>query len=238
MAVVGRGGPRRARLLLVLPPGRPPEPGEPPEPERGHHRGARARRSARLTAPGGSARVTGSSSATGCRSSSPGTPSRRRQWAAPSASTGTMTIAGGQVTAVTIEADLTRLQSDQDRRDEYLRTSGLETDDHPHGHVHADRADRPADRPPRRAAVPGHRRGRSHPARRHQARGAAVAGPVGRQGDRRRRRRHHRAGRLRDRRRRRTRITSVADSGELELQVTFTRATPTSTSAPPRPTPT
>ena len=40
---------------------------------------------------------------------------------------GTMTIAGGQVTAVTIEADLTRLKSDQGRRDDYIRTRGLET---------------------------------------------------------------------------------------------------------------
>lgn len=40
---------------------------------------------------------------------------------------GTMTIAGGQVTAVTIEADLTRLTSDQGRRDDYIRTRGLET---------------------------------------------------------------------------------------------------------------
>lgn len=44
---------------------------------------------------------------------------------------GSMTIAGGQVTAVTIEADLTRLRSDQDRRDEYIQTSGLETNDFP-----------------------------------------------------------------------------------------------------------
>lgn len=40
---------------------------------------------------------------------------------------GTMTIAGGQVTAVTIEADLTRLSSDEFRRDDYIRTRGLET---------------------------------------------------------------------------------------------------------------
>jgi polyisoprenoid-binding protein YceI len=45
--------------------------------------------------------------------------------------TGTMTISGGQVTAVTIEADLSRLESDQARRDDYIRTSGLETDDFP-----------------------------------------------------------------------------------------------------------
>jgi len=44
---------------------------------------------------------------------------------------GSMTIAGGQVTAVTVEADLTRLQSDQARRDDYIRTAGLETDDFP-----------------------------------------------------------------------------------------------------------
>ena len=41
--------------------------------------------------------------------------------------TGTMTIAGGQVTAVAIEADLTLLKSDQSRRDDYIRTRGLET---------------------------------------------------------------------------------------------------------------
>jgi polyisoprenoid-binding protein YceI len=41
---------------------------------------------------------------------------------------GTMTISGGQVTAATIEADLTRLRSDQARRDDYIRTAGLETD--------------------------------------------------------------------------------------------------------------
>jgi polyisoprenoid-binding protein YceI len=42
--------------------------------------------------------------------------------------TGTMTISGGEVTAATIEADLTRLESDQFQRDDYLRVSGLETD--------------------------------------------------------------------------------------------------------------
>jgi len=31
------------------------------------------------------------------------------------------------VTAATIEADLTRLESDQSRRDDYIRTRGLET---------------------------------------------------------------------------------------------------------------
>ena len=41
---------------------------------------------------------------------------------------GTMTVAGGQVTEATIEADMTRLESDQGRRDDYIRTSGLETD--------------------------------------------------------------------------------------------------------------
>ncbi len=41
---------------------------------------------------------------------------------------GTMTVSGGQVTAVTVEADLTRLRSDQARRDDYIRTSGLQTD--------------------------------------------------------------------------------------------------------------
>jgi len=41
---------------------------------------------------------------------------------------GTMTISGGQVTAATVEADLTRLTSDQGRRDDYIRTAGLETD--------------------------------------------------------------------------------------------------------------
>jgi len=45
--------------------------------------------------------------------------------------TGTMTAAGGQVTAATIEADMSRLASDKARRDDYIRTSGLETDDFP-----------------------------------------------------------------------------------------------------------
>jgi polyisoprenoid-binding protein YceI len=44
---------------------------------------------------------------------------------------GTMTVADGQVTAVSVEADLTRLLSDQSRRDDYIRTSGLETNDFP-----------------------------------------------------------------------------------------------------------
>jgi polyisoprenoid-binding protein YceI len=44
---------------------------------------------------------------------------------------GAMTVADGQVTAVTIEADLSRLVSDEARRDDYIRTSGLETNDFP-----------------------------------------------------------------------------------------------------------
>jgi polyisoprenoid-binding protein YceI len=40
---------------------------------------------------------------------------------------GTMTIGEGRVTEATIEADLTRLRSDQGRRDDYIRTRGLET---------------------------------------------------------------------------------------------------------------
>ncbi len=40
---------------------------------------------------------------------------------------GSMTIAGGQVTDVEVTADLTRLRSDQGRRDDYIRTRGLET---------------------------------------------------------------------------------------------------------------
>jgi polyisoprenoid-binding protein YceI len=39
-----------------------------------------------------------------------------------------MTVSGGQVTAAEVEADLTRLRSDQARRDDYIRTAGLETD--------------------------------------------------------------------------------------------------------------
>ena len=44
---------------------------------------------------------------------------------------GAMTISGGQVTAATVEADLTRLRSDQPRRDDYIRTAGLETNEFP-----------------------------------------------------------------------------------------------------------
>jgi polyisoprenoid-binding protein YceI len=42
--------------------------------------------------------------------------------------TGTLTIAGGQVTAVDVEADLTQLASDRSQRDGAIRTRGLETD--------------------------------------------------------------------------------------------------------------
>jgi polyisoprenoid-binding protein YceI len=44
---------------------------------------------------------------------------------------GTMTIAGGQVTAATFEADLSRLESNEFRRDAYIRTAGLETNTYP-----------------------------------------------------------------------------------------------------------
>ncbi|MFL5679054.1 MAG: YceI family protein [Chloroflexota bacterium] len=45
--------------------------------------------------------------------------------------TGSMTISGTQVTAATITADLTTLQSDDDRRDGQLRRQGLETQTFP-----------------------------------------------------------------------------------------------------------
>ena len=45
--------------------------------------------------------------------------------------TGTMTVAGGAVTAVDVEVDLTTLDSDSDRRDGALRTRGLESDRFP-----------------------------------------------------------------------------------------------------------
>lgn len=44
---------------------------------------------------------------------------------------GTMSIDGSTVTAVTVDADLTGLQSDDNRRDRALRTRGLETDQFP-----------------------------------------------------------------------------------------------------------
>lgn len=47
--------------------------------------------------------------------------------------TGTMTVDGDQVTAVDVEVDLTGLVSDQDRRDEAIRSSGLETEQFPTG---------------------------------------------------------------------------------------------------------
>lgn len=45
--------------------------------------------------------------------------------------TGQLTIDGTTVTAVDVEADMSSLRSDEDRRDNRLRTSGLETDSFP-----------------------------------------------------------------------------------------------------------
>jgi polyisoprenoid-binding protein YceI len=45
--------------------------------------------------------------------------------------TGTMTVAGDQVTVVDLEVDMTRLESDEGRRDNALRSRGLETDAFP-----------------------------------------------------------------------------------------------------------
>lgn len=45
--------------------------------------------------------------------------------------TGTMTIEGGSVESVTIEADLSELASDQGRRDQYMNANGLQTDEFP-----------------------------------------------------------------------------------------------------------
>lgn len=44
---------------------------------------------------------------------------------------GTVTIDGGAVTEASFEVDLTTLQSDEDRRDNRIRTSGLESDTFP-----------------------------------------------------------------------------------------------------------
>jgi polyisoprenoid-binding protein YceI len=46
---------------------------------------------------------------------------------------GTMTVTETEVTAVDIEVDMTTLQSDQDRRDNAIRSRGLETDTFPTG---------------------------------------------------------------------------------------------------------
>jgi polyisoprenoid-binding protein YceI len=46
---------------------------------------------------------------------------------------GTMTVEGDEVTAVDVEVDMTRLQSDEDRRDNAIRSRGLETDRFPTG---------------------------------------------------------------------------------------------------------
>ncbi|MCU0311330.1 MAG: YceI family protein [Acidimicrobiales bacterium] len=48
-----------------------------------------------------------------------------------SALTGTLTVAGGQVTVVDIEADMTQLASDSSTRDNALRTRGLQTEQFP-----------------------------------------------------------------------------------------------------------
>jgi polyisoprenoid-binding protein YceI len=45
--------------------------------------------------------------------------------------TGTMEVAGDQVEAVRIEADLTQLASDEDRRDNAIRQRGLESEQYP-----------------------------------------------------------------------------------------------------------
>jgi polyisoprenoid-binding protein YceI len=45
--------------------------------------------------------------------------------------TGTMQVAGGQVEAVRIEADLTQLTSDETRRDNAIRSRGLESERYP-----------------------------------------------------------------------------------------------------------
>lgn len=44
---------------------------------------------------------------------------------------GSMTIAGSEITAVDVEVDMTTLESDQDRRDNAIRDRGLETDRFP-----------------------------------------------------------------------------------------------------------
>jgi polyisoprenoid-binding protein YceI len=44
---------------------------------------------------------------------------------------GTMTVEGDAITAASVSADVSRLESDQDRRDSALRTRGLETDRFP-----------------------------------------------------------------------------------------------------------
>jgi polyisoprenoid-binding protein YceI len=50
--------------------------------------------------------------------------------------TGTLTLTGSQITAVDITADLTRLQSDDDRRDGRLREQGIETNAFPQATFH------------------------------------------------------------------------------------------------------
>ncbi|MBI2705544.1 MAG: YceI family protein [Actinobacteria bacterium] len=45
--------------------------------------------------------------------------------------TGTLTIEGQRVTAVDITADMTSLKSDQSRRDNYIKTNGLQTETFP-----------------------------------------------------------------------------------------------------------
>ena len=47
--------------------------------------------------------------------------------------TGEMTVSEDQVTAVDVEVDMTALESDQDRRDNAIRSRGLETDTFPNG---------------------------------------------------------------------------------------------------------
>jgi polyisoprenoid-binding protein YceI len=50
--------------------------------------------------------------------------------------TGNLTLAGSQITAVDVTADLTRLQSDDDRRDGRLRDQAIETNSFPQATFH------------------------------------------------------------------------------------------------------
>jgi polyisoprenoid-binding protein YceI len=94
--------------------------------------------------------------------------------------TGRLVIADGEVREAEVRANLAALRSDKDRRDQALRTRGLETDRFPEATFRLTEPIRLPDGRP-----PGHGRGhrRAHPARRDQDGHHPDGGPLGRTAD-------------------------------------------------------
>ena len=84
--------------------------------------------------------------------------------------TGTLTLAGAQITAVDMSADLSTLQSDKSQRDGQLRRQALETDQFPTATFTLDPADRSRRGADRRRRDQGHRDRRPDDPRGHEER--------------------------------------------------------------------